>query len=156
MQEVQSTRVGSTISIKKGSWEVVLTDPSLNKFSFGRHISNKYVTTDIISPLGETSILYNTISEKMGEEVVIPLNFAEIDQTQISSIKLSASSTFFKHWKVSLRDNRTKREILVRTESRFPINPVIELNKLMKMGFTKNTVIKGTPYFEVLLSRISN
>ena len=48
--------------VNNADWEIILTDPSLNKFNFGGNIPQNYIMTDIISPMGEKSILYNTVS----------------------------------------------------------------------------------------------
>lgn len=39
--------------VKKGTWEVIITDPSLNKFTFGPSLISRYVMTDVISPHGQ-------------------------------------------------------------------------------------------------------
>ncbi len=153
MQEVQTNKPGLKQSVKNGHWEVLLTDPSLNKFNFGKPLTDKYITTDIISPLGEKSILYNTVPRNPETSLVVGLNFEEIDQTRISDIAVKASDTFFKHWVVILKDNRNGLKKEVSGETLFAIEPVIELNKLMRMGFTDQDPDRNKFYFELHLEK---
>tara|TARA_R110000868_G_scaffold235273_3_gene489034 strand:- start:3934 stop:4404 length:471 start_codon:yes stop_codon:yes gene_type:complete len=154
MQEVPSQQVGSKPKLKNGNWEIILTDPSLNKFNFGNHITDKYITTDIISPFGEKSILYNTVSKEANSPVVVSLNFEDIDQTRIATLAFKASKTFFQNWKVFLIDNRTNQIVKVTKEIEFHVSPIIELNKLSNMGFVEGAVEKGKSFFEMHLQRI--
>lgn len=156
MQGVRSLNVERKSSVKNGEWEIILTDPSLNKFSFGKQLSNNYITTDITSPFGEESILYNTIPSEADDSVVVQLNFAEIEQTRISAISIKASKTFFENWKISLKDNRYDIHQDVLGESAFDVEPVIELNKLMKMGFSNTNLNDNKTYFELHLQKISS
>lgn len=151
MQKIQSQKVGSIPSVKNGNWEVILTDPSLNKFNFGHRITDKYITTDIISPFGEKSILYNTVQKEENSTVVVSLNFEDIDQTKISRISIKASDVFFQNWKVSIKDNRTGKKIEIPTAIELPVDPVIELNKLSNMGFVEGAIEKGKSFFEIQL-----
>lgn len=153
MQEAYTKRTVSKKSVINGSWEVLLTDPSLNKFNFGKHLTDKYITTDIISPLGEKSILYNTVPSNPETSIVVSLNFEEIDQTRISEIIIKASDSFFEHWDVRLRDNRSELNREVKKETVFAIKPVIELNKLMQLGFSDQKPEKNKSYFELHLVR---
>ncbi len=153
MQEVRSVKNSHGQSVKNGHWEVLLTDPSLNKFNFGKQLTDKYITTDIISPFGEKSILYNTVSRATNSKVVVELNFEEIDQTRISTISLKASEAFFEIWKVSLFDNRTGNPKKVSQETMFAIEPAIELNKLMKLGFSENQPVQGKTFFELHIEK---
>ena len=153
MQELKSLKAVEGRSLKNGNWEILLTDPSLNKFNFGKQLTDKYVTTDIISPLGEKSILYNTVPQFSETGIVVDLNFEEIDQTRISSISIKGSETFFENWTVQLQDNRNgvKKEVL--SETTFAIEPAIELNKLMRMGFSENHPLENKCYFELHLNK---
>lgn len=150
MQSVQTQHVGSITSSKKGNWEIILADPSLNKFSLGQPLTDKYITTDIISPYGEKSILYNTVSQQEGSSVV-SLNFEDIDQTKISSLSFKASLDFFKNWIVTIRDNRNNKSVEITEESVLPVNPIIELNKLANVGFVKGAKETGKSFFEIHL-----
>lgn len=151
MREVQSVKVGSKSSVRNGNWEILLTDPSLNKFNFGHQITDKYITTDIISPFGEKSILYNTVQKGETRSVVVSLNFEDIDQTKIAKISLKASDPFFRNWKISIKDNRTNKEIEIAEETELPVSPVIELNKLSSVGFVDGAIEKGKSFFEIHL-----
>ncbi len=156
MQDVQVARTGIAQSTKKGSWQIYLNDPSLNKFQLGPALSNDYISTEIISPLNQRSTFYNTVPEQRDEVVTVYLDFKEVDQTRVSSIELNASDDFFKHWKVILRDNRKNSDIEVSTTSTHEVEPVIELNKLMKMGFVEDQHFTGKSYFELQLTPIKN
>lgn len=155
MYDVQSTRVGTIPSKKNGNWEIVLSGPGKTKpkFQFGRHISSSFITTEITSPLGQKSIQYNTIPQSLSEEMLIVLNFEEIDQTNISSITIKGSENFLQEWKVTLKDNRNNRELKVRTDSKFPVTPIIEQNKLMGIGFINSLKKDSKSYFELRLTR---
>lgn len=153
MQGIQSQKVGSLTSLKNSNWEVILTDPSLNKFNFAEHITDQYITTDIISPFGEKSILYNTVSKQKDSRVLISLNFQDIDQTKISSISFKASEKFFECWRVLLRDNRSNNEVELNKETVLSITPVIELNKFANMGFLEGSIADGKSFFDVHLIR---
>lgn len=155
MQELQSLKTAESSSLKNGKWEILLTDPGLNKFNFGKQLTDKYITTDIISPLGEKSILYNTVPSVTNSGIVVDLNFEEIDQTRISSISIKGSEAFFKNWKVLLQDNRNGLKKEVSTETTFAIEPAIELNKLMRMGFSEDHPIQNKCYFELHLQKVS-
>lgn len=156
MQDIQSQKVGSKSSLKNGNWEIILTDPSLNKFNFGNHITDKYITTDIISPFGEKSILYNTVSREKDSITIISLNFEDIDQTRIASLSLKASESFFQNWKVSIIDNRNNKGVLLTGETLVYVVPVIELTKLANMGFVEGAIEKGKSFFELHLQRRLN
>ncbi len=156
MQDVQVARTGIAQSTKKGNWQIYLNDPSLNKFQLGPTLSNDYISTEIISPLNQRSTFYNTISKQRDELVIIYLDFKEVDQTKVSSIELSAPDNFFKHWKVVLKDNRKANEVEVLTASSHKVEPAIELNKLMKMGFVEGQDFSGKSYFELQLTPIKN
>ncbi|MBO6523351.1 MAG: hypothetical protein JJ971_05960 [Balneolaceae bacterium] len=155
IQKVQAKKSELKQFVKNGYWEVLLTDPGLNKFNFGKPLTDKYITTDIISPLGEKSILYNTVPNDSETGIVVGLNFEEIDQTRISEILVKASDTFFEHWQVILKDNRNDIRKVVTTETVFAIEPVIELNKLMRMGFSDQNPEKSKSYFELHLEKTS-
>lgn len=148
IREMQSQKVGSKPSLKNGIWEITLTDPSLNKFNFGHQITDRYITTDIISPFGEKSILYNTIQNR---SVKVSLNFEEIDQTKIAKLALKASDSFFENWRVSIKDNRTNSTIKIIEETELYVTPIIELNKLAYMGFSEGAIEKGKSFFEIHL-----
>ena len=81
----------------QGVWKVLLTDPSLNKFTFGPSLISRYLMTDIISPYGHSSILYNTLPTKVDDEISIPLNFEDIDDVNISNILIRASKMFLQN-----------------------------------------------------------
>ena len=153
MQEVHIKKKELKQSVKNGSWEVLLTDPSLNKFNFVEHLTDKYITTDILSPLGDKSILYNTIPHSSGSLMIVELNFQEIDQTRISEIMITASESFFKHWNVKLKDNRNGLSKEVSSETVFAVEPAIDLNKLMRMGFSEQEPEQSNSYFELHLVR---
>lgn len=154
MQEPQSLKTAEDRSLKNGKWEILLTDPGLNKFNFGKQLTDKYITTDIISPLGEKSILYNTVPSASNSGIVVDLNFEEIDQTRISSISIKGSEAFFENWVVQLQDNRNGLKKEVSSETTFVIEPVIELNKLMRMGFSEDHPTQNKCYFELYLQRV--
>jgi len=156
MQEVQSSKVGSIPSLKNGNWEIILTDPSLNKFNFGHQITDSYITTDIISPFGEKSIHYNTIQKETIRNVVVALNFQDIDQTKIAKLSIKASVPFFQNWKLSIKDNRTEKVFEIEEETEFSVNPIIELNKLSNMGFVEGALENGISFFELHLQRKNN
>ncbi|MFV1885358.1 MAG: hypothetical protein ACMZ7B_12790 [Balneola sp.] len=155
MQELQSLKTAEVSSLKNGKWEILLTDPGLNKFNFGKQLTDKYITTDIISPLGEKSILYNTVPSASNSGIVVDLNFEEIDQTRISSISIKGSEAFFRNWKVLLQDNRNGLKKEVSSETTFAIEPAIELNKLMRMGFSEDHPTQNKCYFELHLQKAS-
>ncbi len=156
MKEVQSIKVGNAPSLKNGNWEIILTDPSLNKFNFGHQITDTYITTDIISPFGEKSILYNTIQRDTIRNVVIALNFQDIDQTKIAKLIIKASKPFFQNWKLSIKDNRIDEVYEIEEETDFSVSPTIELNKLSSMGFVEGALEKGSSFFELHLQRKNN
>lgn len=153
MQMLETAHANVKPAVKKASWEVILTDPSLNKFNFGRHITDKYLMTDIISPHGQKSILYNTVTNLNDGTVSIALNFEEIDQTNIGSISIKSSEAFFENWKVSLLNTRNGEEVSISAESVIEINPVIEINKLKDFGFTSKENGRRKPIFELQISR---
>ena len=155
-QDVQVAHSGITQSTKKGNWQIYLNDPSLTKFQLGPALSKDYISTEIISPLNQRSTFYNTVSKQRDELVTVYLDFKEVDQTRVSSIELSASDDFFKYWKVVLRDNRKNNEVEISTASSHNIEPPIELNKLMKMGFVEGQDFAGKFYFELQLTPIKN
>ena len=150
---LETAQTSAKQAVKNANWEVILTDPSLNKFNFGRHITDKYLMTDIISPHGQKSILYNTVTNLNDGTVVIGLNFEEIDQTNIGSISVKSSEAFFENWKVVLKNNRNGEEVAVSSESIFELNPVIEINKLMDLGFIDKERERRKPLFELHISR---
>lgn len=140
-----------TVKVTKGIWEVILTDPSLNKFTFGPSLISRYVMTDIISPYGQKSILYTTIPTRKGEEMKISLNFEEIDDGNISDIQLRASSVFYTKWDVTLVDNRTGDEFPITLDQDFEVVPPIHYNKIFAMGFIPENEKNGENFFELRL-----
>jgi hypothetical protein len=156
MEEIQSLDVQARSSLKNGNWEIIITDPSLNKFSFAEAMSNKYIMTDVISPLGQKLTLYNTVPSEDNKEMVIGLNMEEIDQARISSVTFKSTDSFFKNWSVELVDNRNQKTVPVSKEEKIEISPVIELNKLMQMGFTENSTDQNKPLFELRLKKLLN
>lgn len=153
MFESKRTDVVTQPLKKTGNWEILLTDPSLNRFNFGQHTTDKYISTDIISPYGQKSILYNTVPKESSKPVVISLGFDTIDNAKISSISFKASKDFYLNWKVLLYDNRSNSEIVINSDTEFYVEPNIEVNTLIKMGFFKDTLQSGQPLFELHLYR---
>lgn len=142
--------------VKKGAWEVIITDPSLNKFTFGPSLISRYVMTDVISPHGQKSILYNTIPASTNEELVIKLNFESVDDCNISDIKIRSSRSLFQKWKVTLIDNRTGEEMPLTADEDIAIEPPIQYNKLFAMGFISENQKKGDHFFELRLKQKNN
>lgn len=154
MEKTHSQGVQSTTSKKNGEWEIILTDSSHSTFNFTGAMTNKYIMTDVISPLGQKLTLFNTIPSVNGEELVIGLNLKEIDQTKINSIRITSDKDFFTHWVVDLVDNRNDHSRSVSANEVLEVTPAIELNKLMSMGFTDNLTQKDKPLFELHLSKV--
>lgn len=150
---LQAAQASVKPTVKNSNWEIILTDPSLNQFNFGRHITDKYLMTDIISPHGQKSILYNTITNLSDGTVIVGLNFEEVDQANIGSISIKSSDAFFENWKVILKNNRSGEEIDVSVEGLIEINPVIEVSKIFDMGFVKKGDDRKQPTFELHISR---
>ncbi len=135
----------------KGLWEVILTDPSLNKFTFGPALISRYIMTDIISPYGQKSILYNTIPSDDESSISISLNFEDIDDGNISDIQFRASVAFYEKWEVILIDNRTSAEHELTVDQDFPVEPPIQFNKIFAMGFIPENQKNGDNFFELRL-----
>jgi hypothetical protein len=138
--------------VTKGVWEVILTDPSLNKFTFGPTLISRYVMTDIISPYGQKSILYNTIPNEEHGAISISLNFEDIDDGNISDIQFRASNAFYDKWKVTLVDNRTSDEHSLTEDDDFEVEPPIQFNKIFSMGFIPENQKNGNNFFELRLT----
>lgn len=136
----------------KGVWEVILTDPSLNKFTFGPSLISRYVMTDIISPYGQKSILYNTIPSEENDTINISLNFEDIDDGNISDILFRASKAFYAKWDITLIDNRTNEEYKLSSNDDFAVEPPIHFNKLFATGFISEYEKHGDCFFELRLS----
>ncbi len=147
----QKIDVQKPSKITKGVWEVILTDPSLNKFTFGPSLISRYVMTDIISPYGQKSILYNTIPSTKKNAISISLNFEDIDDGNISDILFRASKPFYAKWDVTLIDNRTSEEVKLTADDDFEVEPPIHFNKLFAMGFISENEKKGQNFFELRL-----
>ncbi len=139
--------------VKKGAWEVIITDPSLNKFTFGPSLISRYIMTDIISPYGQKSILYNTIPASSNDKLVIKLNFESVDDCNISDIKIRSSRSLFQKWDVKLIDNRTDETMLLNSDEDITIDPPIQYNKLFSMGFISENQKKGDHFFELHLKQ---
>ena len=154
MVELQHTRKENKLSLKNGEWEIVINDPDLDAFSFNHPMSNKYVVTEVVSPLGQKVTLYNTVP-KGDSNIQIALNMADIDQTRISSLKVSSNEKFFEIWEVRLIDNRDGSSLDIKEDQQIPIHPVIELNKLISMGFTGHDTQDEKPLFELKLNKRS-
>lgn len=153
MEELHTIDVKSKESVKNGNWNVKLSDPEVKKFGFSEAMSNKFIVTDVSSPLGHTLTLYNTVPTGHSSELVIHLNLEEIDIARIASITFQSTEHFFNNWKVELLDNRTHKKVPVRSEGTIDVDPSIEVNKLMQMGFTENPVRKERSLFELHLSK---
>lgn len=145
----QKIGVQKPTNVVKGVWEVILTDPSLNKFTFGPTLISRYVMTDIISPYGQKSILYNTIPKSKEASITIGLNFEYIDDGNISSILFRASKPFYSKWEVFLKDNRTNKEYPLKVDEDFNVEPPIHFDKLFAMGFTPENHKNGDTFFEL-------
>lgn len=139
--------------VKKGTWEVIITDPSLNKFTFGPSLISRYIMTDIISPYGQKSILYNTIPSSANDELVIKLNFESVDDCNISDIKIRSSRSLFQKWEVKLIDNRTDETMPLNSDEDITIDPPIQYNKLFSMGFISENQKNGDHFFELHLKQ---
>lgn len=139
--------------VKKGAWEVIITDPSLNKFTFGPSLISRYIMTDIISPYGQKSILYNTIPASSNDELVIKLNFESVDDCNISDIKIRSSRSLFQKWEVKLIDNRTDETMPLNSDEDITIDPPIQYNKLFSMGFISENQKNGDHFFELHLKQ---
>ena len=155
MVDIESKLEVAKASVSNTNWEVILTDPSLNIYSFGQHISDKYIMTDIISPLGQKSILYNTVTTEPETDVCVGLNFEEIDQANIATITISGDSEFFRNWEVVLKDNRTGHETRLKKPQIVEVNPPIEMNKLKKMGFVEAGREQSKTYFALHIRKAS-
>lgn len=152
MRGVQA-RVGNKVQpgVKKGVWDVIITDPSLNKFTFGPTLISRYIMTDIISPYGQKSILYNTIPSNDEDKLVIKLNFEDIDDGNISDIKFQFSPLFHNKWNVKLLDNRNGDSTELKTNNNFEVDPVIQQDKLFSLGFVHENQKNGDTFFELHL-----
>lgn len=147
----QKVGVQNPAKVTKGEWEVILTDPSLNKFTFGPSLISRYVMTDIISPYGQKSILYNTIPNAEHGSISISLNFEDIDDGNISTILFRASKAFYDKWDVTLVDNRTDDKFSLTSDDDFVVEPPIQFNKLFSMGFIHENEKNGENFFELRL-----
>lgn len=147
----QKIGVNQPSKVTKGVWEVILTDPSLNKFTFGPALISRYVMTDIISPYGQKSILYNTIPSEATDSISISLNFEDIDDGNISDILFRGSKAFYTKWEVHLIDNRTNEKFLINQDQDFEVKPVIHFNKIFSMGFITENQKNGDNFFELRL-----
>lgn len=146
MKVLQPIEVGKVSSLKNSNWKIELSDTSFaSEFSFAEYISDKYVTTNIKSPLGESRVVYNTVSDYTEEGTIIDLNFEDIDQTRVGVLSFKSESGFFGTWKVELRDNRNGSKVEIRENTDVLIEPVIEFNKLMGYGFMKESESKKSP-----------
>lgn len=135
----------------QGVWKVLLTDPSLNKFTFGPSLISRYLMTDIISPYGQSSILYNTLPTKVDDEISIPLNFEDIDDVNISNILIRASKMFFAKWDMTLIDHRSNETLQITSEIDFKVEPSIKYHKLFGLGFITQRSKKNETPFELKL-----
>ena len=154
MVDVESRLEAAKVSVKNANWEIILTDPSLSKFNFSQHISDKYIMTDIISPLGQKSILYNTVSKSAENKVIVGLNFEEIDQANVATITISGDKAFFENWDVVMMDNRTGKETSLKRPQIVEVNPPIEMNKLKQMGFVDKEDRNKT-HFDLYISKVN-
>lgn len=135
-------------------WEVFLTDPSLNKFMFGPSLIGPHIMTDIISPQGQKSVKYNTLpedEEKVTTDIVIRLNFEDIDDCSITNIKFTIIPNFFKKWEVILVDNRNGKTYPIKESMIFKVDPPIVCNKLYGVGFLKVRKRPNLCFFELRL-----
>ena len=139
--------------IKNGVWAVFLTDPRLNKFTFGPSLIGHYLMTDIISPYGQKSVKYSTLQYEDTSEIVIKLNFEEIDDCNITDIALTSNSIFFQKWKVTLVDNRDGSMYRIEKSTNFEVEPPIRYNKLFGMGFIPNNERPRPCFFELRLQK---
>ena len=138
-------------NVKNGVWEVMLTDPRLNKFTFGPSLIGHYVMTDIVSPFGQKSVHYSTISKDENSEIVVELNLNRIDDCNITGIRLVSTSLFFKKWNVHLVDNRTGAIHEFHQSELFDVEPSIVYNKLFGLGFMPEDEDKKECFFELHL-----
>jgi hypothetical protein len=139
--------------VTKGVWEVIITDPSLNKFTFGPSLISHYLMVDIISPYGQNSVKYNTIQSNSNVQICIPLNFEDIDDCNISEIKVSSPSIFFKKWKLDIVDKRDGSVHPLNHNDSFTVEPVIIYNKLFGIGFMPMDKSLRPPFFELQIKR---
>lgn len=138
---------------KKGVWEVLLTDPSLNKFTFGPSLIGHYIMTDIVSPYGQKSVLYSTISEHGHDSFKIDLDFERIDECDITGIQLVSTSLFFTKWKVSIVDNRSGERHYFSGSELLEVEPKIAHKKLFGLGFMPEKETKSKCFFELLIQK---
>lgn len=135
----------------KGVWEVLLTDPSLNKFTFGPSLIGHYIMTDIVSPYGQKSVIYSTISENGNNNFRIGLDFEHIDECDITGIQLVSTSLFFKKWMVSIVDNRNGESHHFSGSELFEVEPKIAHKKLFGLGFMPEKETRKNCFFELNL-----
>lgn len=146
MKVLQPIEVGNVTSLKNSNWKIELSDTSFaSEFGFAEFISDKYVTTNIKSPLGESQVVYNTVSDSREVGTIVDLNFEDIDQTRVGVLSFRSESGFFGTWKIELRDNRNGHKIEIRENTDVQIEPVIEFNKLRGYGFMKNSASQKSP-----------
>jgi hypothetical protein len=152
MQEINNmVGVQKPEKLVHGVWKVLITDPSLNAFTFGHSSISKYLITDVISPHGHSSILYNTLPTKADEKISIPLNFEGIDVINRSSILIRASKIFFAKWDLTLIDHRSNESFPITSEIEFKVEPFIKSHKLFGFDFTTQRSKKNETPFELKL-----
>jgi hypothetical protein len=132
-----------------GVWKILITDPSLNALTSGHSSISKYLITDVISPHGHSSILYNTLPTKADDEISIPLNFEGIDDINSSSILIRASKIFFAKWDMTLIDHRSNESFPITSEIEFKVEPSNKSHKLFGFDFTTQRSKKNETPFEI-------
>ena len=132
-------------------WKILITDPSLNRFTSRSSLIGNYLITDVISPHGHSSILYNTLPTKADDEISIPLNFEGIDDINSSSILIRASKIFFAKWDMTLIDHRSNESLPITSEIEFKVEPSVKSHKLFGFDVTTKQSKKNETPFELKL-----
>ena len=150
-QEVAVQKAQPTV--KNGVWEIILTDPRLNKFTFGPSLIGQYVMIDILSPFGSKSVLYSTIPKTEESRMKVQLHFDRIDDCNISGIRMVSTNLFFKKWRVNLVDNRTGATHEIEGAELFEVSPPVVYNKLFGLGFMPKDERPSNCFFELHLEK---
>ncbi len=107
-------------------WTIELTDLGVHQGFLGYSLSNKYLLIGITSPLLESQISINSLSDDEQAEIKIPLQLERCKALLDGSIRFKGLDKILPKWEIYFLDNRFGESVKVDEQS------VISIRQLEK------------------------
>lgn len=138
MERLEKAHVHDISGKKHAKWEIILTDPGLNKFNFGSKLPDNYIMTDVLSPMGQKSILFNTVPATSGSVLKIRLKMFDVDDAPIRMIYMHSINSFYTEWDVELIDQLHHKKYKISENQTIELEHTIRMNHLSGIGFGRS------------------